>query len=143
MRSGSGARVAKFIVLVQDRGPVRADWVDRPAPDPAVFGAPSEDDGSRKNLLGQNMTSNTDYEPDFDALTNRGAYAVPSGWERRRCFPSRHGEDGLAIRKDLQKRRLMAYQRPDLLRMPFHERQRIHRSIAAGEQSTGPALCAG
>ena len=35
MRSGFGAGMAKFIALVQHRGPVPADWVDRPDPDPA------------------------------------------------------------------------------------------------------------
>ena len=69
MRSGFGAGMAKFIALVQHRGPVPADWVDRPAPDPAMFGLPTEDDGPRTDvLMGQNMTSSTHYEPDFDAL---------------------------------------------------------------------------
>src|SRR5437016_5100869 len=69
MRSGFGAGMAKFIALVQHKGPVPADWVDRPAPDPAMFGLPTEDDGSRTDvLMGQNMTTSTHYEPDFDAL---------------------------------------------------------------------------
>ena len=44
MRSGFGAGMAKFIALVQHKGPVPADWVSRPAPDPAMFGLPTEDD---------------------------------------------------------------------------------------------------
>ena len=47
---------------------------------------------------------------------------------------ARGGEGGVTVGKDLKKRRLVGHQRPDLLRMPFHERQRIHRSTAAGEE---------
>ena len=72
MRSGFGAGMAKFIALTSHRGPIPADWTDRPAPDPAAFGLPTEDDGSRDDpLMGQNMASNPSYELDFDAL--RGA----------------------------------------------------------------------
>ena len=38
-------------------------------PDPAMFGLPAEDDGSRDDvLLGQNLLSCTSFEPDIDAL---------------------------------------------------------------------------
>ena len=61
--------MAKFIALVRHKGPIPADYVDQPAPDPAMFGLPTEDDGSRNDpLLGQNMVSCTHYELDFDAL---------------------------------------------------------------------------
>ena len=39
--------MAKFIALVMRDGEVPADYVDRPAPDPASFGMSSEDDGER------------------------------------------------------------------------------------------------
>src|SRR5207248_1331823 len=69
MRSGFGAGMAKFIALVQHKGPVPADWVGRPAPDPAMFGLPTSDDGSRTDpLMGQNMMSGTSYVPDIEAL---------------------------------------------------------------------------
>jgi pimeloyl-ACP methyl ester carboxylesterase len=72
LRSGFGPAMARFIALVQYRGPLPADWVDRPAPDAALFGLPTTDDGVRTDpLLGQNMISCTAYEPDVDAL--RGA----------------------------------------------------------------------
>jgi hypothetical protein len=61
--------MAKFIALVSHKGLLPADYVDRPAPDPAMFGLPTEDDGSRNDpLVGQNMVSCTHYESDFDAL---------------------------------------------------------------------------
>jgi pimeloyl-ACP methyl ester carboxylesterase len=69
VRQGMGPGMAKFIALVSHKGPIPTDYLDRPAPDPAMFGLPTEDDGSRTDpLLGQNMISCTHYEFDFDAL---------------------------------------------------------------------------
>jgi pimeloyl-ACP methyl ester carboxylesterase len=69
LRRGFGAGMAKFIALVMERGPITADYAGRPAPDPAVFGLPAEDDGTRTDvLLGQNMITCTHYQPDFAAL---------------------------------------------------------------------------
>jgi pimeloyl-ACP methyl ester carboxylesterase len=68
-RRGFGPGMAKFIALVSHKGEISADYVDNPAPDPAMFGLPTEDDGSRTDpLLAQNMVSCTHYQPDFDAL---------------------------------------------------------------------------
>jgi hypothetical protein len=51
------------------KGPIPADFADQPPPNPADFGLPTEDDGTRDDpLLGQNIVSGTHYEPDFDAL---------------------------------------------------------------------------
>lgn len=69
MAGGYGAGMARFIAIVSHRGPMDAAFVDGPAPDPAMFGMPTEDDGSRADpLLGQNMVSSTHFEPDFGAL---------------------------------------------------------------------------
>ena len=68
-RDGFGPGMAKFIAIVMHKGPVPADFADQPAPDPAMFGFPTGDDGSRDDvLLGQNLITNTHYQPDFDAL---------------------------------------------------------------------------
>jgi pimeloyl-ACP methyl ester carboxylesterase len=68
-RQGFGPGMAKFIALVSRKGEIPADYIDQPAPDPAMFGLPTEDDGSRSDpLLAQNMISCTHYQPDFDAL---------------------------------------------------------------------------
>ena len=68
-RSGFGAGMAHFIVAVSHRGPFGPDYAGQPAPDPAMFGQPTEDDGTRADpLLGQNIISSTHFEPDFDAL---------------------------------------------------------------------------
>ena len=112
MRSGFGPGMAKFIALVQHKGPVPAEWIDQPPPDPAMFGLPTADDGARTDvLLAQNMTSCTGYEPDFDALrrastrvviaagadsegepANRAAHAVAARLGTTPViFPSHHG----------------------------------------------------
>jgi pimeloyl-ACP methyl ester carboxylesterase len=112
MRRGVGAGMAKFIALTSHKGEIPADWLDRPAPDPAAFGLPTEDDGSRDDpLLGMAMGSTPVYEPDFDALraastriimaageesagemANRGAYAVAEQLGTTVVvFPSHHG----------------------------------------------------
>jgi pimeloyl-ACP methyl ester carboxylesterase len=95
-RSGFGAGMAHFIAVVSHKGPMTADVAGQPGPDPAMFGLPTQDDGSRADpLLGQNMIRCTHYEPDFAALraattrivmaagaesegemANRGAFAV-------------------------------------------------------------------
>ena len=68
-RAGFGPGMAKFIALVSHKGPIAPDYADQPAPDPAMFGLPTEDDGTRTDvLLGQNMVTCTHYEFDFDAL---------------------------------------------------------------------------
>jgi pimeloyl-ACP methyl ester carboxylesterase len=68
-RSGLGPAMAKFIALVSLEGPIPAGWADQTAPDPAMFGLPTEDDGSRNDpLVGQNMISCSHYRHDFDAL---------------------------------------------------------------------------
>jgi pimeloyl-ACP methyl ester carboxylesterase len=69
LREGFGPAMAGFIALVAYEGPFPADTAERPAPDPAMFGLPTGDDGSRTDpLLGQNMISASHFQPDFDAL---------------------------------------------------------------------------
>src|SRR4051795_7642211 len=68
-RDGMGPAMAKFIAITGYQGEIPADYTDQPAPDPAMFGLPTADDGSRDDaLLGQNLRGCTSYQPDFDAL---------------------------------------------------------------------------
>jgi pimeloyl-ACP methyl ester carboxylesterase len=68
-RSGLGAGMAHFIAVAQHQGEFPDDFAEQPAPDPQMFGMPTEDDGSRTDvLLAQNMITGTHYEHDFDAL---------------------------------------------------------------------------
>ncbi|HWC43242.1 MAG TPA: alpha/beta hydrolase [Actinomycetota bacterium] len=111
-RDGFGPAMAQFIAIVSHRGPFTAELAAQPAPDPAMFGLPATDDGSRTDpLLGQNIITCTHYEPDFDALAsastqivlaageesegemaNRGAYAVAERLDTKAVvFPSNHG----------------------------------------------------
>lgn len=110
-RGGTGPGMAKFIAAVSHQGPFTADYLRQPAPDPTMFGLPTEDDGSRDDaLLAQNIISCTGYEPDFDALrtaptrivmaagaesegtmANRGAHAVAERLGSKAVrFPSGH-----------------------------------------------------
>jgi pimeloyl-ACP methyl ester carboxylesterase len=69
LRSGVGPAMAKFIAIVSFEGPIPADFADRPAPDPTMFGLPTQDDGTRNDpLVGQNIVTSTHYQPDFAAL---------------------------------------------------------------------------
>jgi pimeloyl-ACP methyl ester carboxylesterase len=77
MRGGFGAGMAKFISLVSIKGPIPADFAEQPPPDPAAFGLPTEDDGSRDEpLMGQNIISVTHYQLDFDALRGASTHIV-------------------------------------------------------------------
>lgn len=111
-RSGFGAGMAHFIAAVSYNGPITREFAAQPGPDPAMFGMQAGDDGNRTDaLLGQNITTCTHYEPDFDALraastrivmgagvasegqmANRGAHAVAERLGIKAVpFPSDHG----------------------------------------------------
>ena len=67
---GRGAGMAAFIALTSWHGEFTDDYFAQPAPDPAMFGMPSEDDGSRDDpLLSDRSNAVTEYRPDVDALT--------------------------------------------------------------------------
>ncbi|WP_329448688.1 alpha/beta hydrolase (plasmid) [Streptomyces sp. NBC_01426] len=91
LREGTGPAMAKFFVLVSHQGPLPDDWTDRPAPSPADFGLPTEDDGSREDpLLGQNMRGCTAHRPDFTALRAAPTrIVVAAGKESGEQFPAR------------------------------------------------------
>jgi pimeloyl-ACP methyl ester carboxylesterase len=67
-RSGFGPAMAMFIAMVSHPGPIPPGFLEA-APDPAAFGWPAEDDGSRADpLLGLHMTACPGYRLDLDAL---------------------------------------------------------------------------
>ena len=109
---GFGAGMAHFIATTGHKGEFPDGFADQPAPDPAQFGMPTEDDGARNDvMLYQNIINTTHYQPDFDALraaptriipaageesqgemANRGAYAVAKELGAEPVvFPSHHG----------------------------------------------------
>src|ERR671914_2734576 len=66
---GSGAGMAAFIAMTSWRGEFTDDYFAQPAPDPAGFGMPTEDDGSRDDpLLSDRSWAVSSYRPDVDAL---------------------------------------------------------------------------
>ena len=68
-RVGFGPAMAKFIAIVSHEGPFPDGYADQPGPDPAMFGLPAEDDGSRDDpLLGHNIITCNAYRHDFNAL---------------------------------------------------------------------------
>ncbi|MEV0283689.1 alpha/beta hydrolase [Kribbella sp. NPDC050820] len=78
-RDGLGPGMAKFLILVMHSGEIPADWTHRPAPDPAQFGLPTDDDGSRQDpMLGRgHIVNTTGYEPDYDAIRAAPTRVVP------------------------------------------------------------------
>jgi pimeloyl-ACP methyl ester carboxylesterase len=109
---GSNAGMAHFMAVTSHSGPFPDDYATQPAPDPAMFGMPADDDGTRDDvMLAQNLVTVTHYEPDFDALrtaptrivvaagtesegqmANRGARAVAERLGTNPVvFPSHHG----------------------------------------------------
>jgi pimeloyl-ACP methyl ester carboxylesterase len=66
---GWGAGMAAFIAMGSWRGEFTDAYFAQPAPDPAQFGLPTEDDGSRDDpLLSDRSWAVTSYHPDVDAL---------------------------------------------------------------------------
>ena len=111
-QGGFGPGMAHFIGITGHKGQFPDDIAHQPAPDPAQFGMPTDDNGDRTDvLLHQNIINTTHYQPDFDAvraaptriivaagaesqgeMANRGAHAVAKelGTELI-VFPSHHG----------------------------------------------------
>ncbi len=67
--NGSNAGMAAFIAMTSWPGAFTDDYFARPAPDPAAFGMPTDDDGKRDDpLLSERSWAVTSYRPDVDAL---------------------------------------------------------------------------
>ena len=61
--------MAAFIAMTSWRGELTDDYFARPAPDPAEFGMPTDDDGARDNpLLSDRSWAITSYRPDVGAF---------------------------------------------------------------------------
>ena len=66
---GSNAGLAAFIAMTSWRGEFTEDYFAQPAPDPAAFGMPVVDDGSRDDpLLSDRSWAVSGYCPDVNAL---------------------------------------------------------------------------
>ena len=66
---GSNAGMAAYIAMTSWQGEFTDEFLSRPAPDPAQFGMPTEDDGSRDDpLLSDRSVAVSSYHLDVDAL---------------------------------------------------------------------------
>ena len=97
-REGFGPAMAKFIQLVMHVGPLADDYLDQPPPDPAQFGFPTEDDGSRDDLLLAGNLAMPPYFPDAAALRATGVRIFPAiGAEGEGALARRGGEAFAAL----------------------------------------------
>jgi pimeloyl-ACP methyl ester carboxylesterase len=100
---GSGPAMAMFIAIVSHRGRIDAAYVAQPAPDPAMFGLPSEDDGTRTDvLLGQNLLTCTGFQPDFDARRAAPTRIVVAVGEESEGQLARRGGEAAAARLGIE-----------------------------------------
>ena len=95
-REGFGPAMAKFIKLVSFQGPLPSNYLDQPAPDPAHFGLPTEDDGSREDLLLSGNLAMPPFEPDAEALRRSSVPIVPAIGEAGEGTLARRGGEALA-----------------------------------------------
>jgi pimeloyl-ACP methyl ester carboxylesterase len=109
---GSNAGMAAFIAMTSWQGEFTEEYFAQPAPDPAAFGMPSQDDGRRDDpLLSDRSWAVSSYRPDTDrllaaptriviavgeesmgAFTGRTAVATAEALgQQATVFPSHHG----------------------------------------------------
>ena len=77
-REGFGPAMARFIQLVMRQSLLPDDYLDQPAPDPAQFGLPTEDDGSRDDLLLAGNLAMPPFMPDAEALRSSPVRVIPA-----------------------------------------------------------------
>ncbi|MFC5996761.1 alpha/beta fold hydrolase [Pseudonocardia hispaniensis] len=88
---GRGAGMAAFIAMTSWEGEFTDDYFAQPVPDPAAFGMPAEDDGTRDDpLLSDRSWAVSSFRPDVDALTAAPTRIVIAvGEESRTVFTGR------------------------------------------------------
>ena len=88
---GWGAGMAMFIAMTSWQGEFTDDYFARPAPDPAQFGMPTEDNGARDDpLLSDRSSAVSSYRPDVDALAkSRTRVVIAVGEESKGTFTGR------------------------------------------------------
>lgn len=95
-RGGFGPAMAKFFRLVMRTSPLPDDYLEQPAPNPAEFGLPTEDDGTRDDpLLGGNLAM-PPFEPDANALRRSPVRIVVAIGEAGEGSLARRGGQALA-----------------------------------------------
>jgi hypothetical protein len=94
---GWGHGMAAFIALTSWQGEFPDDWSPRSAGDPAAFGLPVDDDGSREDpLLSGVSNAITAYRPDVAAVTAAPTRVVVAVGEESRNLLTGRTTDALA-----------------------------------------------
>ncbi len=98
--AGWGAGMAAFIGMTSWQGEFTDEHFARPTPDPAQFGMPTEDDGSRDDpLLSDRSAAVINYQSDFDPLAAAPTRIVIAvGEESARTFT---GRTSVAVAEEL------------------------------------------
>jgi pimeloyl-ACP methyl ester carboxylesterase len=88
---GTGAGMAAFVAMTSWQGEYTDDYFAEPAPDPARFGMPATDDGSRDDpLLSDRSWAISSYRPDVEAVAKAPTRIVVAvGEESRDTFTGR------------------------------------------------------
>ena len=88
---GRNAGMAAFMAMTAWRGEFTDDYFARASPDPAQFGMPADDDGTRDDpLLSDRSAAVTSYRPDVEALRAAPTRIVVAvGEESARVFTGR------------------------------------------------------
>jgi pimeloyl-ACP methyl ester carboxylesterase len=88
---GWGAGMAGFVAMTSWEGEVTEEYLARPAPDPAAFGMPTDDDGRRDDpLLSELSWAVTAYRPDLEALkASPTRIVIAVGEESRKVYTGR------------------------------------------------------
>jgi hypothetical protein len=89
--------MAHFISAVSHSGEVTEEIAASPAPDPAMFGLPVDDDGNRNDpMLSKTLINMTHYQPDIDALRTGSTRVVIAAGEGSRGEMAQRGAFALA-----------------------------------------------
>jgi len=98
---GFGTGMAHFMAITSHRGPFPDDIASHPAPDPSMFGMPTEDNGDRTDvMLAQNIIGTTHYQPDFEALLQADTTIVMAAGLESEGEMANRGAHGCAVRLD-------------------------------------------
>ncbi|BFP50901.1 alpha/beta hydrolase [Streptomyces griseus] len=96
-KRGWGAGMAAFVAMTSWEGEFTDAYFARPAPDPAAFGMPAEDDGSRDDpLLSDRSWAVSDHRPDVDAIAAAPTRVVIAVGEESRAVQTGRTSDAAA-----------------------------------------------
>ncbi|MFJ6615189.1 alpha/beta fold hydrolase [Streptomyces sp. NPDC091289] len=96
-KRGWGAGMAAFVAMTSWEGEFTDAYFARPTPDPAAFGMPTEDDGSRDDpLLSDRSWAISDHRPDVDAIAAAGTRVVIAVGEESRSVQTGRTSDATA-----------------------------------------------